>query len=91
MLEKEINKMDPNETLTLLENLDLYQYFENNYICTGRQYMICYPPNFHIPLCAKNKDLLFEKVLDIANDMRENMRQEELDQQLQDTLEDSKI
>ena len=52
----------------LMRDIELYQYFENNYCCNDKVYFIVYPPGFCIPLKANTKEELLSDFFDIAND-----------------------
>jgi hypothetical protein len=70
----------------LIEDIELYEYFEMNYMVDKRIFYICYPPFYPFPIKAFSKDELFEKVLDVANDIRQDIIQNQLAEQLAEIL-----
>ena len=79
-----------NDINALIEDIELYEYFERNYMVDRGIFYICYPPFYPLPLRALSKDELFEKMLDIAEDIRQEIMQEQLVEQLSEMLNEIK-
>lgn len=79
------------EFTQLIEDIEIFEYFEKNYVTNDQGlFLINYPPSFTIPLVSKSYEGLFDQVMTVADQMRQEIASNRLTEQLQKVVDELK-